>query len=161
MNVSFKVVPFIVTFEMFFNFGGVVFLWGIASKTFSGPFIKKKLLVLNGNYMKLYTLPKTNSSGPKRKRSYSNLPFSGAFAVSFREGNMKWDHFNGIFKEKVRIFSKAFHSCESSFRNVQLKEMPYFLGVADKFPKEGEGNKFCLRWKADSWEAILIINLWQ
>ena len=39
------------------------------------------------------TLPKTNSifapenrPGPKRKRSYSNHPFSGALAVSFREG---------------------------------------------------------------------------
>ena len=41
-----------------------------------------------------YTLPKTNSSPlkqnfPKRKVSSSNHPFSGAFAVSFREGYHK------------------------------------------------------------------------
>ena len=39
------------------------------------------------------TLPKTNSSPlkighPKRKQSYSNHPFSGAFVVSFREGTL-------------------------------------------------------------------------
>ena len=52
----------------------------------------QKLLILTstGNSS---TLPETNSSppehspGPKRKQSYSNHPFSGAFAGSFREGN--------------------------------------------------------------------------
>ena len=47
------------------------------------------------NKQKLSTLPETNSNfatenrpGPKRKRSYSNHPFLGAFAVSFREGTL-------------------------------------------------------------------------
>ena len=36
--------------------------------------------------VKITTKAPRNRPGPKRKRSYSNHPFSGAFAVRFREG---------------------------------------------------------------------------
>ena len=37
--------------------------------------------------LKLTARAPENRPGPERKQSYSNHPFSGAFAVSFREGN--------------------------------------------------------------------------
>ena len=48
-------------------------------------------LTWRGYHIYIYTLPGTNSSPlkrwlPKRKGSSSNHPFSGAFAVTFREG---------------------------------------------------------------------------
>ena len=55
-------------------------------------------IYLNNIY--IYTLPETKSSPPKkwhfapRKQSYSNHPFSGALAVSFREGIT---NFSGCF----------------------------------------------------------------
>ena len=59
------------------------------------------------------TLPKTNSKcapenrpKPKRKQSYSNHPFSGAFAVSFREGSSFFFWKGFFFSPKRALFQK-------------------------------------------------------
>ena len=61
------------------------------------------------------TLPETNSSHlkighPKRKQSYSNHPFSGAFAVSFREG--MWSFTRGyltMLDRKLKSWTEKYH----------------------------------------------------
>ena len=54
-----------------------------------------------------YHFRSENGSSPKRKRSYSNHPFSGAFAVSFREVNF------GCFTKECQFFVYSFRrSCQ-------------------------------------------------
>ena len=62
---------------------------------------QKKTVGAGGHRKATYTLPKTNSEftpenrgSQKETRKYSNHPFSGAFAVRFREGI----NVNGIYK---------------------------------------------------------------
>ncbi len=79
------------------------------------------MVYINCHYEKL---PETNSEftpenrlGPKRKRSYSNHPFSGAFAVSFREGTGE--------NANPRYFENIFWGCETSQRQNPKLNLPF------------------------------------
>ena len=64
--------------------------------------------MVNNLLIRSNTLPETNifanenRADPKRKGSYSNHPFSGAFDVSFREGNIGGAHISQSPTENQR-----------------------------------------------------------
>ena len=89
------------------------------------------------SHNEIYTLPETNMTPawplkighPKRKRSYSNHPFSGAFAVSFRDGTFLWVHHEA--------------SCFTRFHRREMEQPNTFRSFPSKLPQvnnfEGSG----------------------
>ena len=83
------------------------------------------------------TLPKTNifasenRQPPKRKGSSSNHPFSGAFAVSFREGNfqdgMIWTAAQRGGPHFLQIHKLLHDLCHYHFRNGQHENLDRFI----------------------------------